>query len=378
MWKQKLISSFLLLFFFFGQTGFSSSFQSEQPAVRIRITQVDTSDFPNVTVYIAITDANNQPVGIDPARLTLMENGTPIPLDQIEGAGEVGTLTTLLVMDISGSMLYAEKLEAAKSSATVFINQLRPGDQIGLVSFNHQIKYVQPITTDHQQVIRAVNGLNAVADTAMYDGLSVAIKILEPVTGRKAILALTDGLDNLSLITPEAVIELIGPAGLSISTIGLGDPDQGKGALTALNEDVLTYLAENAGGVYGYANDKESLSSLYQSYAAAFKSEYQLTYTSPAALRDGVNRNLSVTLSGPASTILEAGDVSATYNPGGLVPEVSEPAPWPVFWSLIGGLTLLLFLPSLIKRGSGLVKSPVSRGGLSRKNKPKITFTDKM
>jgi hypothetical protein len=210
----------------------------------------------------------------------------------------------------------------------------------------------------------------------MYDALTEAINILEIVKGRKAIIALTDGLDNLSKATPASVLQQIGPSGLSISIIGLGDPDQGRGALSGLDEDALTYLAENAGGVYGYANDNESLSTLYQSYATAFKSEYQLTYTSPAALRDGVNRALSVSLSGPAITITGIEEGSVTYNPGGLVPEVTEPAPWSLFWMLIGGLLLLLLLPSLINRGSRLVRNRSPQGGSTKKKKPKIKLID--
>ena len=67
----------------------------------------------------------------------------------------------------------------------------------------------------------------------MYDAISNSIEILEPVSGRKAIIALTDGLDNRSINKPEDVIESIGPGGLSISTIGLGVAEQGSGSLSA-------------------------------------------------------------------------------------------------------------------------------------------------
>ena len=301
MWKQKIIHTTLILLSLLTLTGFSSKTQSEEPT--IRITQIDTSNFPQVTVYVAVTDVNGEPVGLDPARIRLMENEVEIPVNQIEGAGEINPLTTLLVMDISESMLYVGKLEAAKGAAAVFINQLRPSDRIGLLTFNNEIKYVQPITEDRKLILSAIDDLQAEEETAMYDGLSEAISILSEVGGRKAIVALTDGLDNLSQATPESVLEQIGPAGLSISTIGLGDPDQVFGDITRLDEEALTYLAENAGGTYGFANDQESLTELYQNYAIAFKSEYQLTYTSPSTLRDGINRALSVSLADSSNLI---------------------------------------------------------------------------
>ena len=374
MRKQKIIHTTLILLSLFTLTGFSSKTQTEEAA--IRITQIDTSNFPQVTVYVAITDVNGEPVGLDPARIRLMENEVEIPVNQIEGAGEIDPLTTLLVMDISESMLYVGKLEAAKSAAVVFVNQLRPSDRIGLLTFNNLINYVQPITEDRKLILSAIDDLQAEEETAMYDALSEAISILSEVGGRKAIVALTDGLDNLSQATPDSVLEGIGPAGLSISTIGLGDPDQVFGDITRLDEEALTYLAENAGGTYGFANDQESLTELYQNYAIAFKSEYQLTYTSPSTLRDGVNRALSVSLADSSNLITGTDQESITYNPGGLVPEVSEPVPMITFGLIMVGLVALLFVPSLINLVFRPIQNNLPQGGSAGKKKPKITLKD--
>jgi len=346
MWKKKIIHLILVLTSLITLTGFNSNQQAEDP--NIRITQIDTTDFPEVTVYVTVTDSDGDPVGLDPARIRLMENEVEIPLDQIEGAGEIDPLTVLLAVDISGSMLYAKKLEAAKAAAVVFVNQLRPNDRIGLLAFHTEIFYVQPITDDRELILNAIDNLEADEDTVMYDALIEGINILSEVKGRKAIVAITDGLDTLSQATPDDVLEQIGPAGLSISTIGLGDPDQDLGEYSALDEDALKYLAESAGGAYGYANEVESLSNLYQSYAVAFKSEYQFTYTSPSTLRDGVNRALSVSIADAPQTLTGEEEEPIIYNPGGLVPEVSEPVPLLTFGAIMVGLIALLFVPGVI------------------------------
>jgi len=362
MWKKKIIHLILVLTSLITLTGFNSNQQAEDP--NIRITQIDTTDFPEVTVYVTVTDSDGDPVGLDPARIRLMENEVEIPLDQIEGAGEIDPLTVLLAVDISGSMLYAKKLEAAKAAAVVFVNQLRPTDRIGLLAFHTEIFYVQPITDDRELILNAIDNLEADEDTVMYDALIEGINILSEVKGRKAIVAITDGLDTLSQATPDDVLEQIGPAGLSISTIGLGDPDQDLGEYSALDEDALKYLAESAGGAYGYANEVESLSNLYQSYgyaneveslsnlyqsyAVAFKSEYQFTYTSPSTLRDGVNRALSVSIADAPQTLTGEEEEPIIYNPGGLVPEVSEPVPLLTFGAIMVGLIALLFVPGVI------------------------------
>lgn len=374
MWKQKFIHLTLVLVSLFTLTGFSPKQQVEE--THIRITQIDTSDFPKVTVYVTVADENGDPVGVDPSRIRLMEDEEEIPLDQIEGVGQIDPITTLLVMDISGSMLYAGKLDAAKAAAKEFVNQLRPTDRIGLLAFHTEIFYVQPITTDRDLIFSAIDSLEGDQDTVMYDALLEAIDILSEVKGRKAIVAITDGLDTLSQSTPESVLEQIGPAGLSISTIGLGDPDQDLAEYSAIDIEALTFLAENAGGVYAYANEEESLSEIYQSYAIAFKSEYQLTYTSPSSLRDGVNRALSVSLADAAISGAELDEEAIVYNPGGLVPEVSEPVPNLLFGLIMVGLIVLLLIPAGINLISKPGEKKRAKAAPPAKKKPRITLKD--
>ena len=263
--------------------------------------------------------------GVDANSIELKEDGQVINPTGIGGEGQIGPLTTLLVMDISGSMNTAGKLSAAKAAAIAYVEQVRAGDAVGLVSFNTQINYVQEITTDSEALIEAINGLRARDDTAMYDALAQGVDVLEGIQGRKTIIVLTDGLDNVSALTPDEVLERIGPSGLSISTIGLGDPTVGSGSLTALDEEALRRLAANAGGAYAFADDPDSLLAVYQRYGRALQSEYAFSYISPGNLRDGVNRALSVSLT-DAATASVSNAQGAVYNPGGLVPEIASPS----------------------------------------------------
>lgn len=359
----------LLVSLFLSLTGFAPAGRvaANNAPLDVRITQVDTSQFPSVTVYVSVTDANGEPVEVSPSSLVLTENGKEMKPDAIQGVGETAEpLTTLLVMDVSGSMNTAGKLQAAKDAARSYVEQTRPNDLIGLLSFNTHINYVQPITQNRDAVLEAIKELKAKDDTAMYDALMEGTKIIEGLTGRKAIIVLTDGMDNRSKSTPKKVVERIGPSGLSISTIGLGNPEFNRGVLAGLDEAALEYLAEHAGGVYGYANDAQSLARLYERYGRALQSEYAITYTSPSTLRDGVNRALDVSVK-EGSQVSSAAVEETTYNPGGLVPEVAQPASWGVFLAILAGLALLLAVPALIRRfAPGASKSGTGRVKLSR------------
>ena len=370
-----LLVSFSLIFL----TGFApanpvkftrqSSLEADQ--LTARITQVDTSHFPKVTVYVSVTDASGEPVAVSPSRLVLLENGEPVKPDEIGGSGEIGPLATMLVMDVSGSMNSSGKLQAAQESARSYVDQARPQDLIGLMTFNTKIEYLQPLTGNHQKLMEAIDGLKAKDDTAMYDALARSMEFLEAVTGRKAVIGLTDGLDNRSKLSPQEVIQMIGPEGLSISIVGLGDPTKSKSSLSGLNEPALKALAAQTGGVYGYANDAESLLKLYQLYGRALQSEYVITYTTPSKLRDGINRSLSVSLTDAESPVSSTGK-PVEYNPGGLVPEVATPASWGVFFALLGGVAFLLFLPTLFggilrrRKSEGRVKVSPAKKNSSR------------
>ncbi len=331
----------------------------EPESPQVRITQVDNSNFPNVTVYVSATNAAGEPVGIDPSTVQIYEDGQLMQLVDVKGGGDVASaeavpVTTMLVMDISGSMEKNDKITGAKEAAKSYVSQMRPGDQAGLIAYDTNVYTVQPITADTAALTAAIDGLQTGSDTAMYDALMQAVTALEGVSGRKAILVLTDGMDNQSSNTVETVTAGIGTSGLTISAIGFGDVAASGQA--GLDEAGLKSLSERAGGVYAYASSADVLKGLFQQQSRVLQSEYQLTYVSPFTLRDGVNRNLTVALTGSPVVAEE------TYNPGGVLPEVSTTS-WPLFFAILAGLLALLFLPGLIGGISGALRGRKAGSG---------------
>jgi Ca-activated chloride channel homolog len=324
----------------------SAAAQSGQPAdVHLELTQVDTSDFPRVTVYVSALDASGQPVGIDPAQLILDEDGQPITPDEVQASGPVDALTVMLVMDVSGSMNRNGKLTAAKQAADAFIGRMEPQDKVGLMSFDTQVQLVQPPTSDKQRVTQAVSTLYGVKDTAIYDALVAAEGELAGVPGRKAIILLTDGMDNRSTSHLEDVVAGTNDRSLTISVVGLGDPSQPAGSWAGLNVAALSQLANQAGGQFALAADEAALVGLFERYSKLLHTEVAIRYTSPSRLKDGLPRQIGVRLAAAPSVQSQSG-----YNPGGLVPEVARPAAWPVFGLALLGLLGLLGLPWAARR----------------------------
>src|SRR5215213_9270114 len=113
------------------------------PAARIaapspspaRVTQVDTVHYPDVTLYVGVAGADGTPGGGLAARdFAVTEDGQPVTIADF--AGGAGPIATVLVIDRSGSMDENDKLEGAQDAARAFVEQMRPGDQTELITFN--------------------------------------------------------------------------------------------------------------------------------------------------------------------------------------------------------------------------------------------------
>ena len=120
----------------------------------------------------------------------------------------------VLVIDVSGSMAATDvqpsRMAAARSAARTLIDQLPPSARVGLVSFDERASLISPLTTDRGAVENALNTLRPNGNTAIGDGLELALQ--QVTVGRTAsaarqapalIVLLTDGSSN-SGMDPQA------------------------------------------------------------------------------------------------------------------------------------------------------------------------------
>lgn len=348
--------------------------QADGP-ITARVTQVDQSQFPVIDVYVSVTDADGQPAKqLRPEDFILEENGQVQTLDHVSGAGEQGPVTVVLVIDKSGSMNNVGKMQAAQDAAIAFVQLMRPVDSTGVISFDTEVTVVQALTNDKEALVAAIQGITPRGDTAVRDALYAAAEMLEPVSGRKAIIAVTDGMDNASTNTQDGLLTFVQEQGLSIYTIGLGDPTQAGDEDAGFDEVALKAIAEGSGGVYTFAPQPDDLRDLYESLSIRIQNEYRLRYTSTNALRDGTIRNIVVKFApdaGPTNTS------ASSYNPGGVIPEVESRPTWGLFLVGLVVLGALLVLPALLGWGRGLASgrdTETAAGPAAAK--PRVRLTD--
>ena len=313
---------------------------SAQGPVNIAVTQVDTSNFPQIQVYVSVTDAAGNPVrNADPNTFQLEENGQAMHLVAATRSGDQGPVNTVLVIDRTGSMASADKMAGAKQAAATFVNLMRPGDRTALVQFDTEIDTLQPLTDDKSALLASIQKIYPRGNTALYDAIARAGTYYEKVQGRKAVIVVTDGMDNASKLNRDALLKQAGTAGYSIYTIGLGAKGASYRSQDGIDELGLQDIAAASYGTYAYSPDASQLSGLYQQLSLKIQNEYRLSYLTPIALRDGVKRNIVVTAPGAAAT-------QTAYNPGGIIPQVAPQwEAWLLFFVALAILLGLFFAP---------------------------------
>ena len=105
--------------------------------------------------------------------------------------------SVVLMIDTSPSTQF--RLEDIQDAAISFVNQLRPDDKVMVVSFNDDIKILSEFTTDRGKLQRAIQRAKTDDGTRLYDAVDMVInQQLGRVSGRKAIVLFTDGVDTTS------------------------------------------------------------------------------------------------------------------------------------------------------------------------------------
>ena len=163
-----------------------------------------------VSVPAVVTDALGRPLsGLRPENFRLIEDGQP------QTIANFGTTETpfeiALLLDTSGST--RDDVALIRAAANSFIAALRPGDRVGVVAFNTAqtvdkpiaaVEVLTPLTGDREALKTAIDNLGASQGTPYYDALErIADNIFreppsEEVRGRRAVVALTDGVDSSS------------------------------------------------------------------------------------------------------------------------------------------------------------------------------------
>jgi len=163
-----------------------------------------------VSVPAVVTDASGRPMtGLRADNFQIYEDGRPQKIANF--ATTEAPFEVALLLDTSGST--RAEVGLIRRAALAFIEALRPGDRVAVISFNTKqdgdvrlatVEVKAPLTDDRDELRDAVEAVGASNGTPFYDGLEkVAQDIFrerprDEMRGRRALVALTDGVDSTS------------------------------------------------------------------------------------------------------------------------------------------------------------------------------------
>jgi Ca-activated chloride channel family protein len=254
--------------------------------------------------------------------------------------------TVALVIDTSGSTL--NKLEEIHEAAITFVNQLRPDDQVMVVSFNDRVRLLCEATTDRYTIQSAIRRAEPGEGTKLYDAVDFVInQRFNNIKGRKAIVLFTDGVDTTSrratyesttrdaeeldaLIYPilfdtyEDTVGRLGGGGAIRRSTTIGDilgailtgrPVYGGGVYGGgggganckgctreeyeRGEEYLRDLAQKTGTRVEEAGDGRNLSQAFTIIAEELRRQYSIGYYPKAQAQAGQRRQINVRVNRP-------------------------------------------------------------------------------
>jgi VWFA-related protein len=185
-----------------------------------------------VRVEVSVADKRGNLLGdLTRANFQLFEEGTQRPLAFFAPVETPAQMLVLVETSPAVYLIHRQHLEAAYS----LLDGLAPEDQVALATYDQALRGLLPATSDKAILARALVSLQytlGMAELNFYDSVSAALDALAPLTGKKAMVLLTTGLDSSAPGRWENLVAKLKASDVAIFPVALGgslrDPNKRK------------------------------------------------------------------------------------------------------------------------------------------------------
>jgi Ca-activated chloride channel family protein len=211
--------------------------------------------------------------GVDPAKpYTTLQIPSPAVVAVVKNAWQYTKRRTniILVADTSGSM-QGTKLRDAQGALKTFVAQIENDqERVGLITFATSVNETVPLTLLAQgraRLNQSVDGLSANGNTALVDGVDLAVTKLQALNDKErinAIVVMTDGKENASRTSVQTLVDKLnrGKASTPIVVFCIAyGPDADMAKLESIS---------GATGGFTRRGDPETIKSLYKTLSTYF------------------------------------------------------------------------------------------------------------
>jgi VWFA-related protein len=222
-----------------------------------------------------------------------------------------------LLLDSSGSM--KNKKQKSSEAAAAFFRTANSEDEFFLIEFDERPKLAVPFTTDTGLLYREISHTRPFGRTSLFDAIHMALGVMKAARhDRKALVIVSDGGDNRSRHTFNAIKGDVLEADVQLYAMGIFDPEgTPPGSPEESNgPQLLDQLAELTGGRHFPVLNLGSLAEVSTRIGQLLRNRYLLGYNPTNVSRDGRYRDVKLDVVAPVGS-----GVHVQYRKGYYAPQ---------------------------------------------------------
>ena len=242
-----------------------------------------------VMVPFTVFGAHNAPrTDVQEKDVEVYVDGVRVKSDMFERSMNA-PISYTIVLDGSGSMALAGKMEAARAAVDALLAHRQENDDFALYVFDDKEAHeVVPFTNDGNAIQAAMRGVKPFGKTAFFDALATMPE--RSRLGRnptRAIILLSDGIDNNSHLTREQLAAQLEGVAIPIYALGIREPFElsaATAATPAQNEalsdvQLLDEISNLTGGRLFLGNEPQQLAGAVDSLNQNLRAQYLVGFT---------------------------------------------------------------------------------------------------
>jgi Ca-activated chloride channel homolog len=237
----------------------------------------------------------------------LLVDGKRVQSDMFEKSQNAPVSFTIL-LDTSGSMALAGKMDAARAAIGALLAHRRRGDDFSLFVFaESEARELVPFTENSSDITNALATVTPFGKTAFFDALSTM-----PERSRlgknpsRAIILLSDGIDNASKLTRADLAKLLQGESVPIYPLGIRDPREQKSIAHSHEElsdlGILDAVAALTGGKLYLGNQPQQIALAVASIEKDLRAQYLIGFA-PTGQGGVKYRRISLQLAGRVHSV---------------------------------------------------------------------------
>lgn len=239
--------------------------------------KVDTLLF---TVPVSVSDKKGRNVpGLKEENFTIYQNGDEQRIEFF--LNEQAPMNVAILLDTSYST--KKVLDDIQKAARDFIKILRPEDRAVIVSFDHRTMFLSALTSDRKILSNAIERAR-VSETSGSDLYDAILRLEEnyfaSLKGRKAIIALTDGMVFGNGVPAQKIFDTLQKSDTVFYPIIFKTDfysSKNAGTKRSFLVKYLEIFAQESAGRF-YEKDSTKLKEAFQSIAEELKKQYLLGF----------------------------------------------------------------------------------------------------